>query len=417
MKKHIFPILITALLVFFSSCEKKWEAPEFNVPHFEGVANKTIADIINVYVSNGNKMDSITHAGEPFIVKAVVVSSDEGGNFYKNMVVQDETGAIQIQINKSGLCHTYPVGQTVYINCEGLVVGNYHGVYQIGWIYNGEVGRIDGNFLDQYLIKDGMPQEVAPLDITSKTGLNEANVCRLVRIHNCEFADEAVGMPWSEETSTTSRYLKSINGESVNNIVVRTSNYSKIRKGLVPSGSGDLIGILSIYNDTYQLMLRTLDDVLPFGTLEEIKTVSLNDNSCEVTNTDAAYGWRGYNGYMAHPSATGPANDWLVSPAISASEISGSTLYVEQQLTSIGAEVADVCTILYTTNYTGNPETTEWHQLQYTPNVDGTFHNVQCDGLNNLSGNVRFAFHYQASSSCGGQWGVKGLHFQKIVSH
>ena len=410
MKKINFALVILGCLFAFSACDKNWEANEFEVPTYTGEpANKTIQDIINVYTSAGH-MDSICHAGETFIVKATVVSSDEGGNFYKQMVVQDETGAIQIQINRSGLCHTYPVGQTVYINCQGLVVDNYHGVYQIGWIYQGSVGRIDGNFLDQYLFKDGLPQEVTPIDIYSEADITSDIVCKLVRIHNCTFPAEWVGEPWSVETATTSRAIATINGNSVNDLVVRTSNYSKFRKALIPGGSGDLVGILSVYGSTYQLMLRTIDDVKAFGSIQEVFGMSFNGAAnCTYTGD-----WFAYDNYMAHRNVSEACNDWLVSDDIPAATINGSTLYVNQNLINADAMVNQYFTICYTTNYTGDPNTTTWTNLPYTISTDD-FYNAETGVIDGLSGNVRIAFHYNTPGAYNGRWCIRSLSFKKLL--
>ena len=412
MKRYSYLILMIVAMVAFSACNK-WEEPEFEVPTYQGEpANKTIADIINVYTAAGH-LDSICHAGETFIVRATVVSSDEGGNFYKNMVIQDETGAIQLQINQSGLCHTYPVGQTVYLNCSGLVVGNYHGVYQVGWIYNGDVGRIDGHYLDRYLSRDGLPQPVEPIDIMSAYDINEGNVCRLVRLHNVEFADDAVGKPWSEDAATTSRTIKSVNGEAVTNLVVRTSNYAKFRKALVPGGTGDLIGVLSVYNSTYQLMLRTSDDVLAFGTVQDVYSVSTaNGSGWDYT------GWTTNQDYLLHNGVDAATDDWLVSPVLPTATIEGSTLFVEEAFFNTDATAQSKFTLHYTTDYTGDPATTVWYPLVYSDYRDGAgFYQAQVAQLNNLSGSVRIGCRYETHSADAGQWAVKGLHFQKLVAH
>lgn len=411
MKKCLFTILI--ITAFIATSCNKWEEPEFVVPTYNGPeANKTISDIINVYTTAG-RMDSICHAGETFVVRATVVSSDEGGNFYKSMVVQDETGAIQIQINQSGLCHTYPVGQTVYINCQGLVVGNYHGVYQIGWIYDGSVGRIDGNFLDQYLTKDGLPQPVEPVDITSPAGINNGNVCRLVRIRNCRFADAAVGQPWSVETAVTSRAVQSINGQTLSNLVVRTSNYANFRKGLVPNGTGDLIGILSIYNETYQLMLRTSDDVQQFGTIQDVYPMSLDGGAgWEYT------GWGTNQDYMLHNGTEAAADDWLVSPVIPGATVGNSTLYVEQAFFNTNATAQNKFTIQYTTHYTGDPATTEWIPLTFSDYQEAVgFYQAEIAALGALAGDIRIGFRYHVTDADNGQWAVKSLHFKKLVAN
>ena len=127
MKKTniILSLLIATLCL--ASCNK-WEEPEFVVPEYNGpAANHTIADIKAMHPSLGSgTQDSICSWDEPFIVKAVVVSSDEGGNCYKYLTIQDETGGIEIAIDRSSLYNDYPVGQTVYLNCAGLIIGDYH---------------------------------------------------------------------------------------------------------------------------------------------------------------------------------------------------------------------------------------------------------------------------------------------------
>ena len=94
MKKHTICLLsIIAGIVLLASCNR-WEDPEFQVPVYTGpAANHTIQDIKNMHTSLGTgAQDSICSWDEPFIVKAVVVSSDQGGNCYKYMTIQDETG-------------------------------------------------------------------------------------------------------------------------------------------------------------------------------------------------------------------------------------------------------------------------------------------------------------------------------------
>lgn len=423
-----FSGIIIALLVMtimVCSCDKKWDTPAYDVPTYTGpAANKTIQDIINVY-ANAGKMDSICHATDTFIVKAVVVSSDEGGNFYKTIVVQDETGALQIQINKSGLYADYPVGQTVYIKCNGLVVGNYYGIHQIGWIYEGSVGRIDGNFLDRYLFKDGLPGEVTPVDITSPAGLNTGNVCRLVRVRNCEFADAAVGQPWSEDAATTSRSIIKINDTDVSDFVVRTSNYAKFRKQLVPSGKGDIIGILTIYKETYQFMLRDLNDVQDFGTLTDVYPITFNNGIGEWTVNS---GWI-YNApqkILLHQNISGQADDfttcdWAVyNQTIPLATVVGSEMTIEHSINMISGvyDPYQICRVQYTTDLTSAPEDCTWND--FTMGANGyltTPSRITLSGLENINSDFRIRVIYNATGNSDIQWGIKGFHFTKLITN
>ncbi len=420
-----FIIALLVLGAIIVSCDKKWDEPVFNAPTYTGpAANKTLQDIINVYASNG-KLDSICHATDTFIVKAVVVSSDEGGNFYKTMVVQDETAALEIQINNSGLYADYPVGQTVYIKCNGLVVGNYHGIYQIGWIYEGSVGRIDGHFLDRYLFKDGMPKEVTPVEITSPAGIIDGNVCRLVRIRNCEFASDAIGKPWSEEALTTSHTISKINDLSVSDLVVRTSNYAKFRKQLVPGGKGDLIGILTKYNSTYQFMLRDIKDVQAFGTITDVFPITFNGN---LDGWTVNSGWNYYaqQQMMLHLDISDQdddlvTNDWAVfNQVIPYSTVAGSEMSIEHKINAISGiyDPYEICRVQYTTNLTSAPEDCEWHDFTMAPNgYLTTVSRITLGGLDNIGSDFRIRVLYNCTGNSDIQWGIKGFHFTKLVTN
>ncbi|MCQ2285936.1 MAG: DUF5689 domain-containing protein [Bacteroidales bacterium] len=279
MKRNIISLVLISIVILLVGC-KKYETPEYKVPHYTGpAANRTIVDIKNAYDSETGKYDSVWVYDGDFVVDAIVVSSDEGGNYYKSLVVQDETGAIEIQVDGSGLYTQYAVGQKVYINCKGLCVDVYGkkvsgtelGIFRLGWIYRDAVGQINTNAISKYISKDGIasPQNLDTLFITSASWpqisataslLNDPNVSKLVQIQNCQFSPNLVGLPLSEELNSTDRPICMIGDLAVTDLVVRTSNYSKIRGIKIPEGPCTLTGILSKYGKTYQLQLRTLED-------------------------------------------------------------------------------------------------------------------------------------------------------------
>lgn len=428
ISKYFLYVCILGVLLSLNSCQDKWDAPAFEAPKYTGpAANKTIRDIIDVYI-NGGQMDSICHAGETFVVKATVVSSDEGGNFYKLLVVQDETGAIQIPINKTGLYNFYPVGQTVYINCSGLVVGNYRGVYQIGWIYEGSVGRIDAQFIDQYIHKDGLPMEdISSLitDINSPADLTEANVSRLVRIKNCEFTAAAQGEVWASSDYITNREIAKINDLAVptSTLYVRTSNYADFINYRVPQGKGDLIGILSIYNSTYQFMLRTKDDVGSFGVLEDVYPMTISANSWsegwQVCGTDEYpdQNWQIANfsnfKFMSHPGMISLCDDWLVTPEIPIDIVAGSSMYIEH-FNDITSSSVDSYKVYYCTNFNGTIHEEDWHELTIT-NYPSEFGLSNAIAIEGIQSNFRLAFRYRNTGGTTSQWGIKSIKFNKLV--
>ena len=242
-------IIIFAAAIFFMGCNN-WEEPEFQAPQYVGPApNKTIKELLDRHVNVGSYvLDSICSYTDTFIVDGIVVSTDEGGNYYKSLVIQDETGAIEIQLDQNGIHNYYPIGQRVVLDCRGLIIGDYHNKFQVGWEYETySVGRINSMCIGDYLYADGVPSldslpEPLTVDQIDFTSYND--VGKLVKLENCQFAEESWGKPFSYNDFTTEHELI-VPGVS-SPIIVRTSNYAKFRSTPVPSSVGTLYGILSI---------------------------------------------------------------------------------------------------------------------------------------------------------------------------
>ena len=65
-------------------------------------------------------------------IKGRIVSTDVTGNIYREMYIQDETGGIDLKVGKSSLYSEYRLGQHIYVKCEGLTLGAYNGMPQLG---------------------------------------------------------------------------------------------------------------------------------------------------------------------------------------------------------------------------------------------------------------------------------------------
>ena len=65
-------------------------------------------------------------------IKGRVTSSDVTGNVYRELYIQDETGGIDLKLGKSSLYSEYALGQTIYVLCDGLTLGAYNGMPQLG---------------------------------------------------------------------------------------------------------------------------------------------------------------------------------------------------------------------------------------------------------------------------------------------
>lgn len=86
----------------------------------------------------GDKDDKGTH----YIIHGRIISSDKDENMVKLLVIQDETGAISIPVDKENLWRYFSVGQDLVVDVTGLYIGMYGGQYQIGVLtyYDDEFG-------------------------------------------------------------------------------------------------------------------------------------------------------------------------------------------------------------------------------------------------------------------------------------
>ena len=57
---------------------------------------------------------------KPMMIKGYITGNDISGNLYQQVALQDETGAILVDINAGGLHGYLPVGQEILIDLNGL---------------------------------------------------------------------------------------------------------------------------------------------------------------------------------------------------------------------------------------------------------------------------------------------------------
>lgn len=125
------------------------------VPTAKRHANTTIAEL---KPSSTPAKATMPHSskkrddGTDYIIKGRVISSDQAGNFFKQLVIEDETGAIQVNIDSYDLYKSYQYGQEIVIDVTGLYVGAYGKLMQIGSTPNNNYpGRIAPTLLQSRL--------------------------------------------------------------------------------------------------------------------------------------------------------------------------------------------------------------------------------------------------------------------------
>ena len=363
--KHLFIIAIFAALMMQSCDTTQDVAP---MPTFIGEANTTIAELLAMHpIGSEDSYDSIP-VGSNIVICGYVTTSDEWGNNYKYINIQDATGAIQIKIDNKALYHKYQPGQRVYVKCDGLVLGDYRKLPQLGLWANGQMQPIPNFKAYLYLFPDGSPMGgPSPIDMTTIPNANEIPATmynRLVRLVGATFVEGGIAT-FSDPGASTSHDIKMSDGTT---ITLRTSNYATFASDKLPVGTGNITGILTRYNNYVQLVINGLQDLEGFTVPVEHQTI-YSVNYANAFNegwfqTGAGNPWEvminsNFSGFVNNP-ADGQDN-WLISPAIDLSNVEDPVLSFTQRAPQ-GFNNAKM-KVYYTPNYTGNVNTTLWIEL------------------------------------------------------
>ena len=271
--RHIFLAIAIASVGFSSCMDKDWEAPQFDEPLYgnnsimkqEGDKVITIGELKEKYSSLINaSTDGSKEITEDWQLQVVVIGNDEGGNLYKQISIQDHTGAIIVGINGSNLYPYMPVGQQLLIILKGLYIGGYRKQAQIGALYRDGIGRMDTDVWEQHvrLLKPGeIEAKVDTVDFDENAD-KYALSGRIVRLSGVTISGEGTQVLAPEDgsvTLTSNCANRLINNKS--SLVLRTSSYSKFANRAIPKGKVDVYGVCTRFNNTWQILMRTESDL------------------------------------------------------------------------------------------------------------------------------------------------------------
>ena len=255
--KNLFYLIIVSLSIF--SCIREFDGPPIAKPEYNGSANMTIAQLKQKYAST--QADAPVLIDVDYVIKAYVTGNDESGNIFKQLYIQDETGAINVGIDQNSVYSMLKVGQEIYLNLHGLSMINYGGELQIGFTGT-NANRIPWETFNAKVFLNGWPDENNVVPATVKIAdLQPDMVNKLIRLENVYFVNGGRNN-FTSNNSTTNESLKDGSGRTID---VRTSSYSNFATTPLPSGSGTIIALLGRFNGSWQLTVRSMKDVINFG--------------------------------------------------------------------------------------------------------------------------------------------------------
>ena len=450
MKKLKY-ILIAIVGVLFSACmgedyaEPSLEQSPYGNNALTETNLLTIQQLKDKY-ANIIANSSMVEVTEPTQIKGIVTGNDIGGNIYNEVSLQDATGALLVCIAQGGLYGPLAVGQEILVELKGLMIGGYGMQPEVGGVYTNQntgaqsIGRMSRYLWDSHYKIIGTPnpakveEMVETFDQSQMTNDSylAANCGKIMKIRGVTLKDangKKVYAPDDGSVALTANCAnRAFTGIDQNSLVLRTSTYADFANTIMPEGEHDIVGIFTRYRNTWQILLRTLDDVReaepePTALFEEsfldpdrkqgdftIVNVLMSDELNYVWNWDSRYGMKA----SAYLNSTNHATDsWLVSPAIDLSGVSDATLKFSQAF-RYGNGPEDLHVYATTETFDGTTiDISKWKELSIDQWPDGTSWTfvASAASLKEYAGKkgVRIAFRYTSTDKAAATWEIQNV--------
>ena len=353
MKNKLFNafLLLAMVGMMFTACKKEY--PE---PPIQDLPIGTVYTIDEILA-----MEPGTVFTDDASVYGIITADEVSGNLYKAAFMQDRaTGAaIELYLNAvSGV----RIGDSVRIYLKDVTYAMYNNLPQLS---NFEA---DGHIV---ILANNKPIEP---EVTTIADVNAGNhLAQLIRLENVRFTEQNT---FAEPSGYGNRTLADPTDYS-QTVLVRTSNYANFANDSLPQGTGSLVAIATVYNSTWQLLLRSARE------LEFDGYVPGGDNGLPYYQ-DFASSFGTYTTYdVAGPQSweidystakmTGYANntnyaneDWLISAKFSLENVSSASLtmtYIARYFNNLDSDI----TLQVSSDYTsGDPTSANWTQVPAT---------------------------------------------------
>lgn len=282
--KHTKYFAMALACLALTACQKDWYDPQTTPYGNSGINDDniiTIAQLKADYPNVFSDPDKNAKIERDIKIKGRVTGNDIGSNLYKQFALQDETGAIIVAVNQSGMHGYLAEGQEIVIDLKDLYIGGYRKQPEIGQPYNGtSIGRMNKELFQQHFKYTGSidANAIQPIDFDVDMD-KDANCGKLVTLKNVSFALVA-GLGTFAPDTTQDKTVnivggcvnRALNEYSASDLVIRTSTYAKFAAKKLPIDEAtgkplkcNITGIATRYasgsKDTWQILIRKESDI------------------------------------------------------------------------------------------------------------------------------------------------------------
>lgn len=461
--KNIFKI--AALFLFlgtFTACvqDDDYSTPVILANEPDVTETNTFKQIKDMYAGD------VVNFSDGLVISGYVVSSDESGNFYKSIAIQNDVDGmdddasnprlgLKLLIDASDLFERFNVGRKVYIRLDGLAMNESRdgsGDFEIG-LYDetefNELTEIPEYILNGYSFGDvdyapaverSLVTETIMPKVMNVSDFTDADVNTLVQlegIQSSNIGDTFAGLP--SDQYDAERTLFSCADNST--VTLATSTFANFKDLGIPTGKGTATAVLNVNFDgnAYILKVNNASD-LDFTENRCDPIFEENFESYSYGDSITQNGWTDYKevgskdffafddsyslGTSVKISAfnSGDASNiaWLITPGIDMDAQTGEVLSFQ---TSNSFSDNSTLELLISTDWDGveaNITSATWSALPGTIVADSEFYqNWVGSGAIDLSGyagTAYIAFRYTGGDNGTSQTGTYELDEFKIFA-
>jgi len=371
----------------------------------------TLRDLL-IQEQNNSENTLLSFTDTNLFISGYVISSDEAGNFFKELIIQDAStnpiAGVKILLDVNPLFISYEFGRQIFVKLDGLTVGFDSGVLTIGIRNGGSLGKIAESQVDSIIIRGAEVAEITsfPMERDEFTA-EKTNL--YIHLEDVQFRmDEVLGeVPKTfagEPTDVFDGERRLVFCSNRRSVIFSTSTFADFKALYLPEGRGTMDGILTynffgeefniVVNDPSTIYFEGSDRCDPLYldcglTNKEGASIVFSDNFESQEDNQPITGngwinfseegtvlWEGFDGTSNNPpfgkisAQIGSFNSgdtstitWLIAPAIKFSELNNTTL---RFFTSTSFADESILEVLISTNWDGITEdidSFEWANL------------------------------------------------------
>lgn len=237
-------ITVILLLFVFIHCDVyEFTTPKLNTEFVPPKINTSIKALDQKVRQNENPFLRLQESEDTLWLEGYISSSDLGGNFYKEVYLQDAPEnpdrAMRILLDQTGINNHFPLGRKLYIKLNGLGVGFHKGILTLG-LYNADgLENLPPYLIEEHIIRSDQDFVIHPMTV-EVSNFEEEKVGMRIRLEEVQFSDAERGRTFAAQAfDRFDGERRLLHCKIHHNVWLSTSTFSKFKSVTIPHKGGE----------------------------------------------------------------------------------------------------------------------------------------------------------------------------------